>query len=303
MPPARRWHAELILLGITLIWGGTFALVKGALALIPPFLFTALRFLLALLVLLLLWRGSFHRWEPRTVRAGAMLGILLAGGFLLQTLGLLFTTASRSAFITGATVVVVPLLQLLLQRRQVLFWEWLGAVTALFGLWQLSSPHLSGLNIGDALTAVSTLCWAFYIVALDALTRPLLGSLGSSVQLTLLQFAVTAGGAFLAHGLTAPLFSFSAAWWESPIVWLALGYSAILASVVATLAQTHYQRYTTPVRATLIYALEPVFAAAIAAIVLGERLAPHELLGAVVLLCGVALSQLPRMRLSGVFQR
>ncbi len=305
MPPVRRWHAELILLGITLIWGGTFALVKGALALIPPFLFTGIRFLVALVLVLLLWRGSFHRWEPQTFRAGLVLGMLLAGGFLLQTLGLLFTTASRSAFITGATVVLVPVVQLLLQHRRVFLWEWLGAITALFGLWQLSSPHVMGWNLGDVLTALSTLCWAFYIVVLDMQTRRLFGTLGSSVQLTVLQFAVTAAGAFLAHGLTAPVIEFSPpeAWWRSPTVWLALGYTAVLASVVATLAQTHYQRYTTPVRATLIYALEPVFATAIAGLILQEHLLPHEVLGAAVILLGVVLAQFPRVRLSEALQR
>ncbi len=302
MPPSvPRWQAELILLGVTLIWGGTFALVKGALSAIPPFLFTGIRFLLALVVLFLLRRDAFHRWERQILRAGLLLGGLLAGGFLLQVLGLLFTSASRSAFITGATVVLVPAMQLLVQRRRVLLTEWLGAATALLGLWQLTNPRFGVWNLGDVLTAASTLFWALYVVALDMLTRPLLGTVGASVQLTSLQFATTAVAAFLAHVFTQPLELFSPplpSWWTMPSIWIALGYTAVLASVVATLAQTHYQRYTTPARAALIYTLEPVFATAIAALVLQERLQLHEAFGAAIIFLGILLAQLPRLRFS-----
>jgi drug/metabolite transporter (DMT)-like permease len=305
--PIPSWQAELVLLGITFIWGGTFAAVKGAVTSLSPFLFTGLRFTLALLVMALLWRGSFHRWERYAVRHGLLLGFLLAGGFVLQTLGLLYTTASRSAFITGTTVALVPFFQLLLQRRPVLLWEWIGAAVTLGGLWQLSAPGTAALwNLGDLLTMASTLFWGIYIVLLDSYTRTASPALGYSLRLTFLQFAVTAAMGFaaqlLAHlaGLSLPG---DHSWWSSPRVWVALAYTTLLASLLAMLLQTHYQRYTTPVRATLIYALEPVFAALIAWGILGERLSSGELVGAGLILSGTALAQLPRLRRAHFLQQ
>lgn len=293
-----RWYAEGVLLLITLIWGGTFAAVKGALELVSPFLFTGIRFLAATVIMGLIWRGSFHRWEPRVLQYGLILGALLAGGFLLQTLGLVYTSASRSAFITGTTVVLVPLLQWLFQRRATTALEWFAAAVALIGLWQLSNPRFESWNPGDVLTAASTLFWAAYIVALDGFTKAMPGTLSHSARLTILQFAVTAAAGFFTYGLTAlmglstPEPSLS---WQPKVI-VALAYTTILASVLAMLLQTHYQRYTTPVRATFIYALEPVFASIIAWIVLQERLSPSELFGAGLIVSGSLLAQLPRRR-------
>ncbi|MCS7169801.1 MAG: DMT family transporter, partial [Candidatus Kapabacteria bacterium] len=267
-----QWRAELVLLAVTLIWGGTFAVVKSAVVATSPFLFTGLRFLLALLLMLMLWRGAFQRWDTPTIRHGLILGTLLAGGFSLQTVGLVHTTASRSAFITGTTIVLVPFFQWLGQRRSVQPWEWAGAAAALLGLWQLSNPRFEVWNIGDLLTIASTVFWATYIVVLDSFTRPASGALQHSLRLTLLQFAVTAITGFGLHTLAVvtrfPSQGQGNIGQSSFQLLFALAYTAILASLIAMLLQTHYQRYTTPVRASLIYALEPPFASLIAWMVL-----------------------------------
>ncbi|MCS7176042.1 MAG: DMT family transporter [Candidatus Kapabacteria bacterium] len=294
------WKAELVLLGITFIWAGTFVVVKGVIAHISPFLFTGLRFLVATIGLLILWHGSFHRWEATALRHGGILGILLAGGFLLQTAGLLYTTASRSAFITGTTLALVPGFQLLFQRRRISGWEWLGAGVTLIGLWQLTAPNLKGWNLGDALTILSTLFWGLYIVALDSFTRSGSSSLGYSLRLTFVQLAVTALAGFAAYGIAAaagsPSFPLQPDWSFFPALLLALAYTAFLASLTAMLLQTHYQRYTTPFRATLIYALEPLIASVIAWIALSEHFTVRELFGAALILVGTGLAQLPRVR-------
>ncbi len=288
-----RWRAELILVGITLIWGGTFPVMKVAVTAVSPFLFTGLRFLLALIVLAVLWRGSFHRWQPQTLHYGLLLGVLLAGGFLLQTVGLLFTTASRSAFITSATVVLVPLLQFFAQRRRVAVAEWIGAAVALLGLWQLTNPQFGPWNTGDILTSLSTLFWASYIVALDTVTRAAAATFSVSVQLSFLQFAVVACAGIAAHSLISfpsPTHVSSTAWLSAPVVG-ALLYTSVLASVVAMVAQTHYQRYTTPVRATLLYSLEPLFATLLSWVLLEERLRVSEAIGGGLILLGIGLAQ------------
>lgn len=290
-----QWRAELVLVGITLIWGGTFAIVKEAVTTVSPFLFTGLRFLLALLLSAVLWRGSFHRWQVQTLRYGLVLGALLAGGFLLQTVGLLFTTASRSAFITSTTVVLVPVLQLLVQRRPIATGEWIGAVVALLGLWQLTNPQFGQWNIGDLLTGASTLFWAAYIVSLDAFTHAAAARFSISVQLAFLQFVVVAFTGLAAYGLSLfgnpALARGSLADWLSVPVVGALLYTAVLASVVAMVAQTHYQRFTTPVRATLLYALEPIFASLLSWALLGERMKLSEFIGAGLILAGIVLAQ------------
>jgi len=294
-----RWRAELLLGGITALWGGTFALVKLALQAVPPFLFMGMRFTVALGILLVVWRSAFHRFRAEELRYGSVLGLCFAAGFVLQTVGLLFTSASKSAFITGATLLVIPVMQWAVQRRQPTLWQWAGVGLALVGLWYLTAPSLEGWNVGDVLTMASTLFWALYVVLLDEFTRHSPPVLGRTLRLTALQFAVSAAVGGAAHLLCTAMGVKALAFapdFGHPHLWVALAYTAVLASVVATVVQTHVQRYTTPVKAALIYALEPVFASVLAWALLGELLAQRELLGAALLLASIGVAEFSRVQ-------
>ena len=156
--------ADLVLLSITAIWGLTFPAIQRALAPVTPLSFIATRFLLAALVLLVLFPRRALRVNRRAMAASALLGVWLAAGTLLQTTGLLHTTASKSAFITGLYVVLVPILGLAVSRVVPRWTSVAAVVLAAAGLYLLTSPGGSKFNVGDALTLGCAVAFALHIV-------------------------------------------------------------------------------------------------------------------------------------------
>src|SRR5690349_6728057 len=154
-PP--RWRADLSLALVALIWGSTFVVVKSALGQISTMYFLALRFALASLCMAALFAPSFRRSTPRAIGSGlaggALAGVFLWTGYVLQTFGLKYTTAGKSGFITGLYIVLVPLLTAVIYRRIPQVSEILGILMATGGLVLLTLPALDlRINFGDILT-------------------------------------------------------------------------------------------------------------------------------------------------------
>ncbi|MGB5873013.1 MAG: DMT family transporter [Bacteroidota bacterium] len=277
-----RSRAEIALLSTTMIWAGTFTVLKIGMEEISPILLIAIRFLVACLIVLAFFRRRLFPIEGRSALRGALLGTFLFLGFAAQNLGLTITTASKSAFITGMMVVFVPVLQIVIERRPPKIGNIVGVVLVSIGLWFLTSPSGAGFNAGDALTLLCALFFALYIVYLDIVSKDV-----RTERLVFLQMATTAALSWLAVAL-----------FETPLLVLttrsvgALAYLTVLATVFTLSVQTRYQKDTTPTRAVLIFSVEPVIAAAIAAIVLGETLGPLGMVGGVIILIGVLLSEL-----------
>lgn len=277
-----RSKAEAALLATTLIWGGTFVAMKLALQGFSPLLMVAIRFLIAaLLFLLLFWHKIFpiHR---ASLLKGTILGLFLFLGFVSQTFGLKFTTASKSAFITALMVVGVPLLQLIIERRPPKLGNIIGVVIVSVGLWFLTSPTGTEFNVGDALTLVCACMFAMYIVYLDVVSQEM-----TALQLTFLQTAATAVLAWISVSFFEPIqFNISS---ESV---LSLLYLTLFATVGTTYIQTRFQKDTTPTRAAIIFTIEPIFASLIAYAILDEQLGPWGVFGGALIVTGVLLSEL-----------
>lgn len=166
-PNARR-QADLALVGITAIWGFTFPIVKTALADASPMAFTTMRMVCAAALLALLYGRELARLDRALWGAGAVTGLLMASGYAFQTIGLAHTTAGKSAFLTGLSVILVPFLAALLLRRMPRRSSWTGAAVALCGLYLLAFFPANGHwrtpwqapNPGDLLTLVCALCFA-----------------------------------------------------------------------------------------------------------------------------------------------
>ncbi len=267
---------------MTLIWGGTFAVVKIGMREIAPVTLIAVRFAVSTLVLLAVFgRRIFPLTSSQIVR-GSIVGLFLFLGFVPQNLGLTITTASKSAFITGMMVVFVPLLQFVIERRAPKLGNIVGVVLVALGLWFLTSPAGSQFNAGDALTLVCAVFFAIYIVYLDVVSREM-----SALQLTFLQVAAVAAFSVVAVALfEVPRFSFSGTAVASMI------YLTFLATLLTTLVQTRYQKQTTPTRAVIIFSVEPVFASIIAYVLLGEQLGGSGIAGGALIIGGVLLSEL-----------
>lgn len=275
-----RTKAEFSLAAITAIWGFTFVIVKGALADASPLPFLAVRFLLAgLLLLVILGRGRVGRG---TILPGSIMGVFLFGGYLFQTWGLVYTTPSKSAFLTGFSVILVPLIMMLLGQKLGPA-TLLGAVLGLAGIYLLVAPSgMSGVNLGDIFTLVGATSFAVHIVLVGRYTKRF-----SFLHLVPVQILVVG---LLA---SAAMVVFPAQKWHfSARLAVAIMVTALLATGVAFSVQNWAQQYTPPAHTALLFALEPVFAAISSWLVVGEHFQGRTLAGAGLILAGMVVSEI-----------
>ena len=293
---SRRLQADLALALCALIWGATFVVVKDALAFASVFSFNAVRFTLAAIVMGAVYWRALRKSDRATLAAGALIGFFMFGGYAFQTLGLKFTTPSKAAFITGAGVVMVPVLLAVFWRRRISRWAWTGAVAALFGLYFLTVPRsgFSALNAGDLLALGCAVMFAFHII-LVAKYSPT----HSVAALSFLQVATTA----VLTALCLPVLAVTR--WETPFLrWSPSLIAAILITAVGATAlcfslQVWAQRYTSPTHTAILLSLEPVFAALTSLIVVRERLGARVLIGAILVFIGILLAELKGPAQSG----
>jgi drug/metabolite transporter (DMT)-like permease len=283
-PP--RWQADLALAGMSLAWGATFVLVKNALADVSPTLFLALRFTIAALVLVLALRarGRLPQWNRQILRGAVLIGVCLCAGYVLQTAGLLFTTPAKSGFLTGLYIPLVPLLSALVYHSVPQTSEWVGALVAAGGLVLLTLPDdLSRINRGDLLTIGCAAAFGFHLMAIDRYTKRF-----DYRQMALGQIATAA----VACWIFAPLLDHPVHIRWTPAVLWALGITSLVATALAFFLMTWAQQYTTPTRAAIILALEPVFAWITSFLVEGEVLSWRAGVGALLILAGILLAEL-----------
>lgn len=266
---------------VTLVWGGTFTVVKGALADASPLLLVAARFGLATVLLLPLAR----RVTRIELLGGLVFGLLFWGGIALQTTGLTGTTPSRSAFITSLAAPLVPLVAWLVHgdRPGV---RVLGAIAlASMGLYLLTDPGSGGPNRGDLLTAAGALLFAGHIVAVGRFTGH-----GDAGRLLLVQLGTTALLATAAAPIIgSPRFSLT------PALGLALAF--LVSTAIGTFwFQIRAQRVLSPAETGLIFTLEPVFASLVSWIAIGETLSATQWLGGALVVAAMSLSALRAQR-------
>ncbi len=279
---SRSHKAELVLLSITLVWGGTFAVVKSALNDASPLTFLGLRFGAASLIFPIIYRKKYYSMDRGTLISGLFLGFLLMIGFAFQTIGLKYTTVSKSAFITGLLVAFTPIAQAIIERRMPTRGSLIGVALVAVGLYLLTSPGGQGFNIGDLLTLFCAISYAVYIVYLDIFSKK-----HDVSKLTFLQLALTA----MLSITFAPFVEVMHVHLTAGFIW-ALLYTSILATVFATYLQTKYQQDTTPVRAAIIYSMEPVMANVVAFFAFGEFVGWVGAIGGILIIAGLLTSEL-----------
>jgi drug/metabolite transporter (DMT)-like permease len=279
--PARVW-ADLGLLLVTAIWGVTFVMVKEALAATGPLTFVALRFILAAAVVLPLLRLRIGRVTRVLARDGALVGCFLFVGYALQTAGLQFTSASKAGFITGLSVVIVPLLEALALRRPPTPATLVGVALATSGLALLTLSGDFSVELGDLLVLGCALAFALHILSVHRYA-------GRHDALALTSAQIVA--AALLNSLGALLFEAPTADQLLAVLPAAL-FTGLFATVAAFYLQTLSQRFTTPTHTALIFTMEPVFAGLFAFLVAGEQLGLAALAGCGLILIGMLVAQL-----------
>ncbi|MGH9617255.1 MAG: DMT family transporter [Acidobacteriaceae bacterium] len=311
---SRNALAHLLMLAVVVLWGAMFVLIKQALAEVAPQWFNSARMVIAFACLALIYRRQWSRLTLQAWLFGAAAGASLALGYVFQTQGLVYTSATNSAFITALVVVIVPILATIPGLRPPgtgrLQWPtWIGALVALLGVALLTMPahaHWSVLfftggsqNFGNLLTLFCAVGFSLYVIALAHAAGN-----ANFEQLILLQIGfamvfLTVAALVLEPphaGAVAHLFSPGSPL-RQPFVQFALLVAGVLATAVAFGVQTWAQQTIPAANIAVILTMEPVFAWLTAFLVLNETLQLRRGAGAILVLCGILTAEiLPRWR-------
>jgi drug/metabolite transporter (DMT)-like permease len=284
-----RWRAELALAFCTLLWGSTFVVVKNSLDHASVFVFLALRFTLAGICMAAFRPQVCRVLQREEIFAGVRLGFFMFCGYAFQTAGLRYTTASNSGFITGSSVVLVPLILALFWGKRATLWVYFGTVAAAGGLYFLTVPvtGVAHLNRGDVLTFFAAISYAVHIILVGEYANE-----HSAAALSVLQVLACAMmawlTAFAAHAIRWQMMRFE----PGRELWIGVAICAVFATAVAFSLQLWAQQFTTPSHAAILFTLEPVFAVITSYLVLGERLGLRSLAGAALVLAGILAAEL-----------
>ena len=181
----KQFSADLSLLAVVIVWGYTFVAIKNALAGIMPFNFIALRFIIAFSILLLVFRKRLNGLNRYIVLRGGIVGIFLFFAYAFQTVGLKYTTASNAGFITGFSVVLVPVFSAIILKARPSVESTAGVICAIAGLFLLSYNKGYTINKGDILVFFCALAVAFHILTVGYYTKRT-----DSILLTIVQIGV-----------------------------------------------------------------------------------------------------------------
>lgn len=263
---------------MTAVWGWTFVLVKDAITQYPTLPFLQLRFLLAFAVMAVIVRRLPSR---RELWVGAVIGSVLAAGYLLQTVGMQTTSPGNAGLITGLFVVLTPLIDgifgVALHRRTVI-----AVVCALIGT-VLLTGGVSGMGLGDLLVLGCAGAFALHIVLLSRWSPGI-----SAAPLAMVQMGTAA--LFFSLGGTAQLRM------PSPDVWFAILVTGILASALGFYIQTWAQAHLAASRTALILIMEPAWALAAAVVLAGQRLSFPQAVGAAIVLASIVGHELAPLK-------
>ena len=286
----RRLLAEAALVAVAAVWGATFVTVKDAVTAFPVLAFLAWRFLAAAAVVAPFVAGDLRRMGRPGLAAGLAMGAFLTAGFVLQTFGLRWTSASNTGFVTGLFVVLTPLFGALVYRERVSRIAWVAAGVSALGLFLLSGAGGSPSPRGDFLVLLCACAFAFHIlVTKRAVERHPVGGL-VAVQLAVCG-VVCLAAALLTGTLAVP---------QSASLWRALALTALVASAIAFFVQTYAQARTTPARTALVLATEPAFAGFFAWLWRGESLSAVGWAGAALILGAIlAVEAVPLLAARG----
>ncbi|WP_436372581.1 DMT family transporter [Cytobacillus sp. BC1816] len=295
--------ADVSLLLVAFVWGTTFVLVQNAIAFLEPFSFNGVRFFMAAFLLggwlVIFEREQLKKINKKLLISGVILGLFLFLGYALQTIGLLYTTSSKAGFITGLSVVMVPVLSFMLLKIKPGFNAIIGVSIATAGLYFLTMTDKVSLNIGDAYVLICAVGFALHIIFTGKYS-----SKYPALLLTIIQVGTVA--------LLSGIFAFFTENWQHAFetgvlfktnVVTALIVTSLFATALAFFAQTAFQKYTTPTRVALIFAMEPVFAAAAGFMWANERLSFSALTGCLLIFAGMIFAEIPAKKTLSIFRK
>jgi drug/metabolite transporter (DMT)-like permease len=274
---------------IAFIWGSTFVLVKEALNSASPLALNSARMIVAAVLLAIFYRKKIAVLTRPALIAGVTVGFFLYLGYALQTSGLKLTTPSKSAFLTGTSSVLVPLLLVAIWRAHIHLWRVAGIALALIGLFLMTVPggtaglvDFANVNLGDLLTIGCAFSFAFHIIFVGRASQRFPFEQVAVLQVGTAAILMTVSAPLLEH----PHFRPTATAIAAVLV------TGILCTAVAFTVQSWAQQFTPATHTALIFTSEPVFAWLTSFIYLKERLGMRAGVGALLILGGVLVSEL-----------
>lgn len=269
-------QADIMIIAAAGIWGASYSILKIGLEDMPMFFLLAWRFLIAAIMLAVIFNKKIRKIRWHEIKAGAFVGFLLFMGFATFSAGLRYTEAGRASFICGLLVVIVPIINSILEKRLPQRNVVIGVGLATFGLAFMSLYDLH-FHAADLMILISAFFYASHIVATGRYAKDIDGSVLVTVQLFL-------GGIlfFILTFMFEPIPSSVSGQGIFAVLFL-----AVMASAFCLLLQTWAQRYAPPDHAAVLFTTEPVFGGLFAWIVLGEVMSGRALLGAALILAGM----------------
>ena len=290
---SKRFVADSTLMLVVFIWGSTFVIVQDAISFLTPFSFNAIRFFIAFIILFLIYliftkKDKLH-FSRNSIKSGFILGTWLCLGYGFQTFGLLYTSPAKAGFITGLSVVLVPLLSFFLLKYPLNRNMIIGVLFAASGLYMMTMVQSSSFSKGDLLVLLCAVSFAMHIIMTSKYAAQY-----HAMPLTILQIAVVSLLSFIG----SLIFEEPSRMYQLDVllqreVLIGLVITAVLATAFAFLAQTYFQAYTSPTRVALIFALEPVFAALTSYFVINEAFTASMIAGCGLILAGIILAEWP----------
>jgi len=274
--------AQILLIFITIIWGATFIMVKDALNDAGPFAFGTIRFSLAGILTILILNKNILNLSKIELHAGLIAGFFLFGGYAFQNFGLIHTSASKSAFITSVSVLLVPVILYIFKIQKIKPKIWIAVLLATLGLYILLNPVGGDMNIGDILTFGCALCFAIHIIFQDYYIKKNVRVL----HFFLIQTCTVSILSCINSILFEPVF---AIW--SPRLINAILITGIAGTFIAILVMIWAQKILNPSQTAIIFTLEPVFAALFAFVFAGEILGIGGYIGGTLIVLAVGYSE------------
>ncbi|NLS44556.1 MAG: DMT family transporter [Firmicutes bacterium] len=285
----RRWIANGLLLSVTVIWGTTFVVVKTILARVDPIVLIGMRFLVASLIMTLILARRIPQMDRTAIKAGVLIGLILFAGYVLQTIGLEYTTASKCGFITGLSVVLVPVFSAILLRKAPGIPSLIGVGFAALGLafLSLNFSEATLLQTGDLLSLAGAVAFGFHIVVV-AKFAPLY----DVKTLVVTQLWIVTIAAFIMAAMQVFVFGRTLLLEPVSTDLVGIGFLGILATALPVLVQNIAQRFTSPTHVAIIFSTEPVFAGIFGWWVLGDVLTKIQIIGAALIIAGMFIAEM-----------
>lgn len=283
---SKQLKADIALLLVTIVWGSTFVITKNALDNISTYNFLAIRFLIAFIFSAIIFYKSMLKLDKKTFYYGSLIGLVLFIGYALQTTGLNYTTASKSGFITGFSVILVPIISTFMIKKLPSLTIIVSVILALIGLGLMTLDSGLKPNIGDLYTLIAALFFALHIVLVGKYTINV-----NSINLAIIQIGVV--------GILSLIFSLFTEAFILPSsieAWSSILITGILATSVAFIVQNTMQKFTSATHTALIYTGEPVFSAIFAFVLAGELMTKKAVLGSFLILFAMILGEIKNIK-------